>query len=122
LSPLDEARRICSLLARHLFSFQCEADLQRAIAQALEASGYSFQREVALNEKDRIDFMVGLVGIEVKTAGSNSDILRQMHRYAQCESVTALVLVTSRMRHRGAVPDTLNGKPLVVHHLIMEAL
>ena len=47
----------------------------------------------------RIDFVIGRVGIELKIAGSVSDVTRQLWRYADSGRFDALVLVTSVSRH-----------------------
>jgi hypothetical protein len=90
-----------------------EVSLQSGIASALEASGVAYEREVKLSPRDRVDFMVGGVALEVKIDGGVSEVTRQLHRYAQIDRVKEIVLVTSRLRH-AAVPRSLNGKPVVV--------
>ncbi len=95
-----------------------EAALQEAIASSFRAAGIAFEREVSLSSKDRIDFLVeGRVGLEVKIVGGLSEVTRQLHRYAQSERIEALILVTTRMRHR-ALERELNGKTVDVVHLI----
>lgn len=95
-----------------------ELALQDAIAEAFAAAGIAFEREVCLTDKDRIDFIVeGRVGIEVKIEGGLSEVTRQLHRYAQCDRLESLVLVTTRMRHL-ALPRELNAKHVSIVHLI----
>lgn len=98
------------------FRYASEADLQEGIAGALVARGWRVEREVSLTPCCRIDLMVGSlnrVGVEVKVNGSIAAVSRQLRRYAECEQVGALVLVTNRVGHR-RLPDELCGKPLVV--------
>lgn len=73
-----------------------EYRLQDGCAQVLTAAGYVVRREVSLSEADRIDLMVGQIGIECKVAGSPSAVVRQVIRYMQSPQVAALVLVTGR--------------------------
>lgn len=95
-----------------------ESVLQERIAGILTSISVPFDREVHLSEKDRIDFLVGgHLGIEVKVDGGLSAVTRQVHRYAQHERIESLVLVTTRMLHRG-VPSEMNGKRIDVIHLI----
>lgn len=95
-----------------------ETALQDAIAACLTAASIPFEREVRLNAADRIDFVVaGELGLEVKVDGGLSEVTRQIHRYAQVESLSELLLVTTRMRHL-ALPRAFNGKRLAVCHLI----
>jgi len=109
--------QISSLLAPAPFLFSSEIELQDAIARAFAREGIAFEREVHLGEPGNIDFMIGDVGIEIKVKGGLSAITRQLHRYAACERIQGLLLVTTKMQH-DALPDSLNGKPLRVIHLI----
>lgn len=84
---------------------------QDEIARQLGLAGVSYEREFRLSEKDRVDFKIAQVAIEVKIKGSQSSILRQLERYALHESVTHIVLLTSRSV---IAPATLNGKPLFI--------
>ena len=76
-----------------------EAAMQKTIQQVLDRSGIPHTREVILSEKDRIDFMVGTIGIECKIAGSFSLVAAQVSRYLQNSAVNSLILVTSRASH-----------------------
>ncbi len=94
-------------------TFQCETDLQNEIETLLSSSGVSYQREVALSRRDRPDFMVQTVALEVKTKGSPAQVTRQLYRYAEHESVGALLLVTTLAKLR-VIPEELRGKPVAV--------
>lgn len=111
-TPEGDAADIIAVLSAHHFLYGTEDDLQRGLADALTAAGMAVKREVRLNARDRIDLLVGTVGIEVKVAGDASRVERQLERYAQSDLVTALVLVTNRVRHRP--PPTLNDKPVAI--------
>jgi NAD(P)-dependent dehydrogenase (short-subunit alcohol dehydrogenase family) len=104
---------LVALLEGHRFDESSEDALQRGVAQVLAAAGCSFTREVPLTRQDRIDFLVGGVGVECKTDGSLSALTRQLHRYALATQVEALVLVTTRAR-LARVPPHLNGKRISV--------
>lgn len=96
--------------------FGNESELQLAIAERFTQAGVAFEREVSLSRVDRIDFLVGGIGIEVKTKGAENAIVRQLARYAQSPRVDALVLVTTRWTL--SLPADLGGKP--VHRLLLE--
>lgn len=101
---------VMGALSRHRFTFQNEAELQAGIERALATDGVTFQREAALNERDRIDFLVlGTLGVEVKIKGGANSVIRQIHRYA-CSSVEAVLLVTSSLKLAAALPSEMNGK------------
>lgn len=108
------ALEIAVLLRGYSFNFESESELQAGIAAALAGAGLEAHAEVDLgNGVDRIDFLVGTVGIEVKTQGTLSALTRQLHRYALRPGIDELLVVTSRSRLAN-LPATLNGKPLVV--------
>jgi hypothetical protein len=90
-----------------------EAALSELIESVLQSLTLDARKEVWLNSTDRIDYMVGRVGIELKVKGSVSSITRQLSRYAQSPQVDELILVTTRMQHR-SVPASLNQKTITV--------
>lgn len=84
-----------------------EYSLQRDIAAALSAAGVAFEAEVALSRTDRIDFLAGVVGIEVKVDGSPSSVARQCIRYLSHDQVEALVVVSARARLVRGLPASV---------------
>ena len=113
---MTAVEEIIAVLVASRFAAAPEASLQGAIALALGEAGIEFEREVELGPGSRIDFLAGGVGIEVKVDGSLSDVTRALHRYAASEKVTALVLATTRFRHRG-VPREVQGKQVAFVHV-----
>jgi hypothetical protein len=94
------------------FAFSTEEDLQAGIALALTEEGIPFEREVVLSRQDRIDFLLpGGLGLEVKVGWSISALTRQLHRYAQLEAISALVVVVTQTRLLN-LPLEIAGKPL----------
>jgi hypothetical protein len=61
------------------------------------------------------------IGVEVKCKGSLAAVTRQLDRYAAQDSVSALLLVTSRAQLIYQ-PASLGGKPVRVVHLLASAL
>lgn len=114
---MNTSATLAGLLSRTRFRVHNEADLQRAIAHVFDGEGITFEREVTLSEGDRVDFLVGTIGVELKVDGSLSSVTRQLHRYAASPLVSELLLVTTRMRHRN-MPGSFNGKAITVVHLI----
>lgn len=91
---------------------QGEYDLHRLVMDALDASGIPWEHEVKLGPRCRIDLMCGSVGIEIKRGQPDKARIRQqLARYAACEQVEALILVTERTV---PVPHALCGKPVRV--------
>lgn len=108
-SPQELAR----LIGSNRYRYQDEAQLHDAIALALEAAGVGAVAEARLSDRDRIDFLAGSTGIEVKVAGSAAEVARQLRRYAEHPVIEALLLVTTRVRHR-RMPRQIGGKPVFV--------
>lgn len=109
--------KLADLLFRHSYRYNSEKELQHAIALVFYQNNLDWKAEFPLTPRDRIDFMVEDVGVEVKTKDSFETVLRQLHRYAQFPQVKGLVLVTTRQSHRD-LPLELNGKSLRVVWLI----
>lgn len=108
--------KVLDVLRSHAFTFTTERDLQDGMAEAFADAGLPMTREVRLSRGDRIDFLIGSVGVEVKTNGGWQAVTKQCQRYAASERVTELVIVTSKAAHL-ACPNWIGGKPLVVHFL-----
>jgi hypothetical protein len=102
-----------SELAQYRYRFDTEADLQVKVGAVLSELGLEYQRELVLDPKNCIDFLVGGIGIEVKVNGSLAAVTRQVHRYLGFEAVESLLLFTTRSIH-GRLPDTIQGKRVAV--------
>ncbi len=107
------ALELRALFIGYRFKQDTEAMLHEAIAQCMVLSKIKFRHEVRMNKKDRPDFLVGDVAIEVKIDGSLSDLTRQASRYAQLDEIKEVLIITTRARHV-EMPHQINGKPLVV--------
>jgi hypothetical protein len=89
---------------------QGEYDLHRLVMDALDAAALPWAHEVKLGPRCRIDLMCGGVGIEIKRgAVDKARVLQQLRKYAACEQVNALILVTEKTI---PVPHTISGKPV----------
>lgn len=89
-------------LARFIGSqrYDCtdEYAMQDGIAFALAGNLTSFVREAILTPTERIDFLVGDIGVECKVDGSAVATARQVFRYLSLPRLAGLILVTSRAR------------------------
>lgn len=126
------ARRLRDWVLSRAISFTTEKELQEALAARLwpEAllgapiTGYS--RELRLDERNRIDFLVEInetirVGVEVKIGGSLAALVRQLERYAKFPQIDQLLVITTKAQHHH-IPTEINGKPVVLCSLIGDAL
>ena len=90
-----------------------EAEMQSALERELTKNSIAFEREVKLSPTDRIDFIVGSVGIEMKTKGSFVSVVRQLQRYASSSRIEELVLFTTKPKLT-QMPESIGGKPIRV--------
>ena len=89
---------------------QGEYDLHRLVMDALDAAQIPWEHEVKLAPRCRIDLMCGNVGIEIKRGKvERARILEQLRKYAACEQVQGLILVTEKTV---PLPRTIYGKPV----------
>ena len=89
-----------------------EYDIHAAVAGALDGSGLGYTHEYKLGPRNRIDFLVGRVGIEVKKGRpATSDLTRQLRRYLAADALDGLIVVTQRVT---AVPGEICGKPVML--------
>lgn len=97
-----------------------EFELHDQIKARLTADGLTYQHEVKLGPRNRIDFMVPPgIGIEVKKGKPLSpDLTAQAERYAAFEQVQAIILVVERSVFWH--PVAINGKP--VHYIACNRL
>lgn len=106
---IPDAAALVALLRRTRMRMGTEAALQLSIGEALTSAGFDHEREVRLSAADRIDFMVGTIGIEAKVRYAKRAIYRQLERYAAHDGISALVLITGTAM---GLPPSIGGKPV----------
>lgn len=106
---------LVDLLKTYRYTTGSEAAFQQGLERVLALHRIPFMREHQLGRAfGRIDFYLPdqKYGIELKVKGSPSEVLRQLHRYAQCPEIAALILLTGRARLAFA-PSNINGRPVL---------
>lgn len=98
-------------LGQYRYRFDTETDLQMRVEDALKDIGAEYHREFPLDGRNRIDFLVGDVGIEIKVDGSLTEVARQVHRYLGFQTVGSLLLITTRGTHK-KMARSMQGKEL----------
>lgn len=89
-----------------------EADIHRMVEERLTEAVFSYSHEAKIGKGCRIDYLVGSVGIEIKKGKPKTPILhRQLQRYASCEAVSALIVITQR---HVRLPKAIGGKPIAI--------
>lgn len=104
---------LLALLEELPLTTRTEAEMQSELEKELENRHVFYEREVRLTTRDRIDFLIGSIGVELKTKGSVPEIVRQLRRYADSARVTELVLYTSDPK-LCTMPTVLGGKRVSV--------
>lgn len=117
---LDMVAHIDSILRQQEFHFHNEQELQNGIAVTLTEAMVQFEREALIGAatESRVDFLIGRIALEVKVGGGVAPVMRQLDRYAHCEGIDAIILVTSRLRHLVCLPSCINSKPLHVTEIV----
>ena len=112
--PTDDAMdKIEALLKSKRYRFTDEGTLQVGLGRVFTMAEIVYEAEVRLSPADRIDFLVGTVGIEVKVQGTNEAAHMQLLRYAEHERILGLLLVSSTRRIND-IPSLMRGKPVRV--------
>lgn len=99
VSPAVSADAIAAALRTTRFRYSSERQLQALLTEHLTSLGWPVRREVSLAAGERIDLLIGRVGIEVKTKGSASAVSAQLARYDRTGELDELVLVSTLRKH-----------------------
>ena len=107
-----KVEEIVAVLRSYVIPADNEAAMQSVIERIMSIRNYDFRREVILSDADRIDFMVGEIGLECKVAGTAASVMAQCGRYLEHDAVESLILVTTKAAHRRICYDS--EKPFCV--------
>ena len=115
---------IANHLGRYAYRYSSEVRLHESLAKVLETHGISFERERVLDAKNRADFWVDGIVIEVKVAGSMSEALGQVDRYISLPDVKGVILAaTPRWAETNLVAKpTWQDKPFQMIRLVRQSL
>lgn len=110
-------QNIIRLLEAACIPVNTEAQAQDCIELLLTGNFAEVRREVRLSARDRVDFMVGEVAIEVKVrkGQSRKEIMLQLERYASHSCVKSVVLASAGAWACSTVE--VGGKPLYFANL-----
>ncbi len=87
-----------------------EMDIHQMVGQRLAEAGLIYQHEARIGKGCRIDYLVGDVGVEIKKGKPIAAVLqKQLLRYAACEAISSLIVVTQRHVN---LPKAIGGKPV----------
>lgn len=124
-TPADAALVVANDLAAFTYRWLTEADLQEAMHGVL-VPRFHTDREKALSRRDRPDFLVNVgmftIAIEVKVKAPRNTVIRQLGRYAEHDTVDALVFASGRRVLVPTIPSEIHGKPVISVYLGSVAL
>ena len=121
--PLPRAR-LASLLGGYHYRYGSEVQLHQALSTVLTDAGFEHEREVALDARNRADFWLEGIVIEVKVDGSLAAALRQCQRYLALPQVHAVLLASTQRWADTAMAKRpeLAGKPFHIVRLRRQTL
>lgn len=90
--PLFVLSAVTNHLSRYAYRYGDEIQLHERIAQVLTLHGFEYERERVLDARNRADFWLDGLVIEVKVGGGLSDALHQVGRYIKLPDVTGVIL------------------------------
>lgn len=77
------------------YLFANEARLHELIGQVLDVAGFEFEREYRIDAKNRADFWLDGIVIEVKVDGDLASACRQCQRYMKLPGVRGVLLAST---------------------------
>lgn len=115
---------LSNTLARYRYRYGNEEQLHTAIGRVLDEAGLPFINEYILDGKNRADFWLEGLVVEVKVDGPLSAALRQCDRYLKLPHVTGLVLASTQRWASGPLEAKphWDGKPFSMIRLGRQAL
>lgn len=102
---------LAELLSSYRYKYITETDLQNGIEEVLIKSGIAYKRELSLSTRDRPDFLIDEIAVEVKIKGTLSQLLRQITRYVSHKEVST-VLVVGTPAWLNQIPSHIDGKAI----------
>tara|TARA_R110002051_G_C8380358_1_gene445046 strand:- start:66 stop:458 length:393 start_codon:yes stop_codon:yes gene_type:complete len=117
-------RALRGALAAYSYRYGSEVQLHDRLGEVLTAAGVSYQREFVLDAKNRADFWIDGVVLEVKVDGSLPEALRQIGRYIGLDQVNGVLLASTKPWARTPlrVKPRFDGKPFDMVYLRRQSL
>lgn len=91
----ERMEQLQRLLCAHSYRFNDETTLQDGIEQVLLGAGIEYQREMQPDRRNRFDFVVEGIVMEVKIKGSLPKAAIQCHRYQKLPDVRGVMLLAT---------------------------
>jgi len=108
---LTLGERVARMLGQIGPAGEPEARVREALEAALRAAGHPVRRGVVVHPQLPIEFLVRNVGVHLPSLPDEPTALEErLHRFAQSDLVSEIVLVARRVAHLG-VSRQIHGKP-----------
>lgn len=117
-------RQIEGLLAAYAYRYANEVQLHDRLSQVLGEGGITYERERVLDPKNRADFWIDGLVIEVKVDGTLTEALQQVGRYIELPEVVGVLLASTKAWARQPLIDRpkWHGKPFAMSYIARQAL
>jgi len=117
-------RAVTTALAGYRYRYANEVQLHERMAEVLAAADLQHVREFVIDARNRADFWLDGLVVEVKVDGTFQDALRQIGRYIEHERVRGVVLASTKpwAAQPLAKRPYWQGKPFAMVHLTRQAL
>lgn len=111
-------------LGSFLYRYGNEVQLHEALAKVMDQANLTYQRERILDAKNRADFWLAGIVVEVKVDGSLAEALRQVDRYIHLPHVTGVLLASTQRWASSPLKSRpeWGGKPFKMIRLGRQAL
>lgn len=117
-------RTVMGLLTGYAYRYASEAQLHDRLAQVLDEAGTTYERERVLDPKNRADFWLDGLVIEVKVDGTLTEALQQVGRYIELPDVAGVLLASTKAWARQPLTKRpkWHGKPFAMAYIARQAL
>lgn len=105
--------KVASVLGAYKYRGVDEPHMHMLIIRAFDINKVEYEHEAWLSGSERIDFLCGKVGVEVKVQGQPATVLSQLGRYAESGKLDVLMLASTQKRLLAVVPAEIHGVPTV---------
>lgn len=113
---------IARQLGAYLYRYGNEVQLHVSLAEVLSSHGHAFQREYVLDARNRADFWLDGLVVEVKVDGTYAQALRQCDRYLHLPQVTGVLLASTKSWAKLQPDKPWQDKPFELAYLGRQSL
>lgn len=88
-----------------------EGEIHSLLSSCLDKNKISYIHEARLDEKSRIDFLIGDIGVEIKKSRPNkAALMKQLNKYSLSDKISGLIMLSEQNIR---LDESINSKPLI---------